>query len=58
MKEDQEFIYYIAGEDKTALLNSPLMEKVLDMDFEVLIMDDPLDEFAMSHISEFKEKRF
>lgn len=58
MKEDQEFIYYIAGEDKVALLESALMEKVLDMDYEVLIMDDPLDEFCMSYLQDYKEKKF
>jgi len=39
-------------------MKSPLMEKILEMDFEVLVMEDPLDEFAMSHITEFKEKKF
>jgi len=36
MKEGQKQIYYLAGESKSMIENSPLLEKLVDRDYEVL----------------------
>ncbi|MFW5957592.1 MAG: molecular chaperone HtpG, partial [Desulfosalsimonas sp.] len=46
MKPDQENIYYITGDNMNAMLNSPHLEALKEMDYEVLLMSDPVDEFV------------
>ena len=57
MKEWQENIYYIAGESMESVSNSPFMEKLRKKDVEVLYLVDPIDEYAVQHMSEFDGKR-
>lgn len=45
MKEGQEAIYYIIGESKEALLNSPHIEGFKAKGVEVLLLSDPIDDF-------------
>merc|ERR1711998_351543 len=45
MKEGQKHIYYIAGENKKDLENSPFLEKLKKRGYEVLYMTDHMDEF-------------
>ena len=47
MKPKQEQIYYLAGEDKAAEVKSPLIQKILEKGGEVLILEDPIDEFCL-----------
>ena len=58
MKEGQESIYYITGEDNDALKNSPQLEGFAAKGVEVLLMTDPVDEFWLPMIGEFEEKGF
>ncbi|WP_281257422.1 molecular chaperone HtpG [Actinophytocola xinjiangensis] len=44
MKEGQEHIYYLTGESRTAIENSPHMEAFRDKGYEVLVLTDPIDE--------------
>lgn len=55
MKPDQKAIYYIAGLNESLLRNSPLLESFKAQNIEVLIMDDEIDEFAISQINEYKD---
>ena len=55
MKKDQKAIYYITGGRESALRNSPLLEAYKAKGFEVLIMDDEIDEIAASSIGTFME---
>ena len=55
MKEDQKTIYYIAGADEDTLRNSPLLESYRKRGFEVLIMDDEIDEIVVPSIGKFKD---
>ena len=44
MKPKQEQIYFLAGEDKTAVVKSPLIQKILEKGGLVLILDNPIDD--------------
>ena len=57
MNAKQEFIYYLAGEDKEVLLKSPLLQKLRERDIEVLLLDDPIDEFCIQNLTEFEKKK-
>jgi len=46
MKEGQKDIYFFASQDeKENMMKSPLLEKLLKKDYEVLFMVDPIDEY-------------
>ena len=55
---DQKEIYYISGENKENLINSPQMETFIKNDVEVLLFLDPVDEFWLPNISEYKKCKF
>ncbi|MFP4532047.1 MAG: molecular chaperone HtpG [Desulfobacterales bacterium] len=57
MKPDQEFIYYLTGDDLTTLLNSPHLEALKEKDYEVLLMTDPVDEFVLQAMPEYDGKQ-
>jgi heat shock protein beta len=56
MAEGQESIYYVAADTREAAENSPFLEKLQKKGFEVLYLVDPIDEVAMTNLSQFKEK--
>ncbi len=56
MPEDQKDIYYITGENMSALINSPLLEALKAKDYEVILMVDPVDEWVSQSLPEYKEK--
>ncbi len=57
MKDGQEFIYYITGENLTALMNSPHLEALKEKDYEVLLMTDPVDEWVVQNLTEYEKKK-
>jgi molecular chaperone HtpG len=57
MQPGQEQIYYITGENMSALINSPLLEQLKSKDFEVLLMTDPIDEWVTQALNEYEGKK-
>ncbi|UAA37761.1 molecular chaperone HtpG [Paraneptunicella aestuarii] len=58
MKEGQDKIYYVTADSYQAAKNSPHLEIFRKKGIEVLLMYDRIDEWLMSHLSEFEEKQF
>jgi heat shock protein beta len=54
MKEGQKHIYYLGGEDREYLVDSPLIEKLVSEGYEVILGDDPLDETLFTTFKEYK----
>lgn len=57
MKDDQDTILYLSGDTKDSILRSPILKKYIKQGFEVLILDDPIDEFTTQHLSEYEKRK-
>ena len=57
MKADQEDIYYITGDNLVSLMNSPHLEVLKEKDYEVLLMNDPVDEWVVQSLPEYDKKK-
>ncbi len=58
MKEGQDCIYTMTGEDAGALRASPQIEGFAARDVEVLLFDDAVDDFWLGAVSEFDGRPF
>lgn len=56
LKDGQEAIYYITGDDRDKLAQSPHLEGFKAKGIEVLLLSDPVDEFWLQHVTEFDGK--
>lgn len=53
MKDGQETIYYLTGETRAMVENSPHMEAFTAKGYEVLILTDPIDEVWVDQVRSF-----
>ena len=58
MKEDQESIYYASGESLDKIKLMPQVENVLDKGYELLYLNESVDEFVLQVLGEYEGKKF
>jgi molecular chaperone HtpG len=58
MKDGQDAIYTITGDDAGLLKNSPQLEGFVAKGIEVLLLTDPIDEFWVSSVNTYDKKNF
>lgn len=58
MQPEQEQIFYVAGSSYDELSQSPFVERVLKKGYEVLYLTDAVDEYTLSNLPDFENKRF
>jgi molecular chaperone HtpG len=56
MKEGQDKIYYITADSPAAARHSPHLEVFRKKGIEVLLLSDRVDEWLVSHLTEYKDK--
>ena len=55
MKPEQKAIYYISGSDEKNLRANPLLKAYVEKGFEVLIMDDDIDDIVIPGFGKYKD---
>ncbi len=56
MPETQKEIYFLTGESRAAVEQSPLLEQFAARDLEVLFLVDPIDEWVAQSMSSYDDK--
>ena len=56
MHPDQKEIYFITGEDRATVAQSPHLEAFASRGFEVLFLTDPIDEWVVQSVTTFDDK--
>ncbi|ROO62443.1 molecular chaperone HtpG [Micromonospora sp. Llam0] len=57
MPDGQEDIYYMTGESRTMIENSPHMEAFKAKGYEVLLLTDPVDEMWVESVADYDGKK-
>ncbi|GGT31780.1 molecular chaperone HtpG [Streptomyces chromofuscus] len=58
MKDGQDKIYFMTGESRAQIENSPHMEAFRAKEYEVLLLTDPVDEIWVEAVRDFEGKEF
>jgi len=56
MQDDQKEIYYVTADTWKAAATSPHLEIFRKKGIEVLLLSDPIDEWVVNHLIDYKEK--
>lgn len=57
MKEGQDAIYYLVGPNRESIESGPYLEAFKARSIEVLFLYEPIDDFVMSNLTQFKDKK-
>jgi len=57
MPAAQKEIYFLTGENRQVLENSPYLEAFRGRDYEVLLLTDPIDEWVVQAVTEYGGKK-
>ncbi len=57
IKPEQDRIFYLTGESRAMIENSPHLEALREKGYEVLYMVEPVDELVLQHLVEFEDKK-
>jgi len=57
MREGQDAIYYINGPSREAIEHGPYVELFRRRDVEILYTTEPIDDFVLNHLGEYKKKK-
>lgn len=57
LKPDQSEIYFILGDDVRSLVNSPHLDALRRLDYEVLLLTDPVDSFMLVRLTEYQGRK-
>ena len=57
MKEGQKDIYYITGDSRATVAQSPFIETLKKKGLEVLYMVDPIDEYMVQQMKDYDDKK-
>lgn len=58
MKDSQEMIYYASGSSISKIDLLPQVEQVKDKDYDILYLTEYVDQFAITAIQEYENKKF
>ncbi|MEM9226549.1 MAG: molecular chaperone HtpG [Verrucomicrobiota bacterium] len=56
MKDDQKAIYFLSGSSREVIESGPYLEAFKARGLEVIYCFEPIDDFVMTHLRQFKEK--
>jgi len=57
MKEGQKDIFYITGESRASVAQSPFIESLKKKNYEVLYLVDPIDEYMVQQMKDYDDKK-
>jgi heat shock protein 90kDa beta len=57
MAPNQEYIYYLSGENIESMKVSPMIQNLNKIGYEVILLDDPIDEFTWTYFKEYGDKK-
>jgi len=57
MKEGQKDIFYITGESRASVAQSPFIESLKKKGYEVLYLVDPIDEYMVQQMKDYDDKK-
>ena len=57
MKEGQKDIYYITGESRAQVAQSPFIESLKNKGYEVLYLVDPIDEYMVQQMKDYDDHK-